>query len=190
VEAELEWQSQAQESAAAALRADVGALQNWRQSEAAAQDCLEREMKTVTTDVQNGRDGQNGLISAVGQLRADVSTLKSWVFPDLNSTIISDFPDVFAKFRGKHFALLWRGGRDGFGARDFHSRCDGHANTLTLIEDTKGNIFGGFTPVKWESPNGDKCKADPSLKSFLFTHNVAVARSSLLVLNRCIETFS
>jgi hypothetical protein len=52
-------------------------------------------------------------------------------------------------------------------ARGFHGRCDGHAPTLTLIQDKNGNIFCGFTPVEWESDN--KCKADPSLKSFIFT---------------------
>jgi hypothetical protein len=69
---------------------------------------------------------------------------------------------------------LWRGSRDGFGARDFHSRCDGHANTLTFIQDVFGNLFGAFTPVEWESRpsegRGDNCyKDDNSLKSFLFT---------------------
>jgi hypothetical protein len=109
----------------------------------------------------------------------------------LDSEIISDFPEIFAEFRGKRFSLLWRGGRDGFGARDFHGRCDGHANTLTLIEDTDGNIFGAFTPLEWESRNwngingkGDNCyKADPSLKSFIFTlknpHNVPARRFAL-----------
>jgi hypothetical protein len=104
--------------------------------------------------------------------------------PALDSVIISDFPEIFAEFYGKRLSLLWRGSRDGFGARDFHDRCDGHANTLTLIEDTNGNIFGGFTPLEWESRKSNKkggkennCwKADPSLKSFLFTltnpHNV------------------
>jgi hypothetical protein len=95
--------------------------------------------------------------------------------PELGSKIISDFPEIFAEFCGKKFALLWRGGRDGFGARDFHSRCDGHANILTLIEDTNGNIFGGFTPLEWESLdwNGkhrkvdNRHKADANLKSFL-----------------------
>jgi hypothetical protein len=68
--------------------------------------------------------------------------------------------------RGKRFTLLWRGSRDGFGARNFHGHCDGHAPTLALIQDTDGNIFGGFTPTMWDS----NCayKADPSLKSFLF----------------------
>jgi hypothetical protein len=100
-------------------------------------------------------------------------------------------PGILAEFRVKRFTLLWRGSRDGFGARDFHGRCDGHANTLTLIEDTAGNIFGGFTPVEWESRvyNGkwgkedNRYKADPSLKSFLFTlknpHNFPARKFAL-----------
>jgi hypothetical protein len=110
------------------------------------------------------------------------------------SLIVADFPALFAEFRGKRFTLLWRGSRDGFGTGDFHGRCDGHANTLTLIEDTEGNIFGGFTPVKWESRQYDdqasdalgrnNCyKADPSLKSFVFTlknpHNFPARKFAL-----------
>jgi hypothetical protein len=97
--------------------------------------------------------------------------------PALDSAIISDFPEIFAEFRGKRFSLLWQGGRDGFGVRDFHGRCDGHANTLTVILDTDGNVFGGFAPVEWESRewNGksgteNNCwKAEASLTNFLFT---------------------
>jgi hypothetical protein len=84
-------------------------------------------------------------------------------------TILSEFPEIFAGFLEKRFNLLWRGSRDGFSARDFHTHCDGHANTLTLIEDTRGNSFGGFTPVKWESPDSWMYWADQSLTSFLFT---------------------
>jgi hypothetical protein len=68
-----------------------------------------------------------------------------------DSRIVSDFPTIFAEFRGKQFKLLWRGTRDGFRASQFHGRCDGHTNTLTVILDTNWNIFGGFTPVEWES---------------------------------------
>jgi hypothetical protein len=50
-----------------------------------------------------------------------------------------------------------------------------------VILDTKGNIFGGFTPVEWESRSG--LKADDSLKSFLFTlknpHNIPARRFAL-----------
>jgi hypothetical protein len=102
----------------------------------------------------------------------------------LNSFIISDFPKIFAQFRRRRFLLLWRGSRDGFGASEFHRRCDGHANTLTLILDTKGNVFGGFTPVEWESQTSfPYYKADDSLTSFLFTlknpHNIPARRFAL-----------
>jgi hypothetical protein len=93
-----------------------------------------------------------------------------------SSLIVADFPALFAGLGGKRFTLLWRGSRDGFGADDFHGRCDGHANTLTFIEDTEGNIFGGFTPVQWHSPPTTRYEADPDRRSFLFTlknpHNV------------------
>jgi hypothetical protein len=36
--------------------------------------------------------------------------------PLLDSQIISEFLDIFAEFKGKHFELLWLGSRDGFEA--------------------------------------------------------------------------
>jgi hypothetical protein len=69
----------------------------------------------------------------------------------LDSVIILDFPQFFGLIRGRHFKILWRGSRDGFTVKDFHRQCDSHTNTLIVILDTKGNIFGGFTPVEWES---------------------------------------
>jgi hypothetical protein len=103
---------------------------------------------------------------------------------EFGSLIVSSFPEIFAEFQEKRFSLLWRGSRDGFSGRDFHSRCDGHANTLTVILDTKENVFGGFTPVKWESPQlFQYAKADHSLRSFLFTlknpHNIPARRFAL-----------
>jgi hypothetical protein len=131
------------------------------------------------------------------KVSAEVSAPKSASVPPspppvrLGSLIVSDFLEIFAEFRGKRFSLLWRGSRDGFGAGDFHNRCDGHANTLTVILDTDGNIFGGFTPVEWESLEwngkyGKKSnlrKADDSLRSFVFTlknpHNIPARRFAL-----------
>ncbi len=65
----------------------------------------------------------------------------------------------------KSFSLLWRGSRDGFDAETFHLLCDGKANTLTVIKNTNGFIFGGFTSVPWESSGN--YKADN--RAFLFT---------------------
>ena len=67
------------------------------------------------------------------------------------------------------WSLLYRGTRDGFGSSDFHSKCDGHPNTLTLLKAKQSAfIFGGFTSVKWEScGHARKWKADSS--AFLFS---------------------
>jgi hypothetical protein len=56
-----------------------------------------------------------------------------------------------------------------------------------VILDRKGTIFGGFTPVEWESwgwiGSAHSMKADHSLKSFLFTlknpHNIPARRFAL-----------
>jgi hypothetical protein len=64
------------------------------------------------------------------------------------------------------WSLLYRATRDGFGAKDFHSKCDGHSNTLTIMKAKQSQfIFGGFTTVKWESSN--RWKSDPN--AFLFS---------------------
>jgi outer membrane murein-binding lipoprotein Lpp len=80
------------------------------------------------------------------QLRSDISVLK--ILKEPHSRIVGYFPPLFEEFRMKCFNLLWRGSRDGFTAKEFHRRCDGRTNTLTLILDTDGNVFGGFTPVE------------------------------------------
>lgn len=87
----------------------------------------------------------------------------------LDSRIIDRVPDIFAEFEGKEVQILWRGSRDGFAAKEFHRRCDGHANTLTVIATIDGDVFGGFTPVEWEAPAEEKYKKDESLKTCLFT---------------------
>eukprot|EP00733_Pompholyxophrys_punicea_P002120 Pompholyxophrys_punicea_v1_NODE_1442_length_718_cov_2.734540.p1 type:complete len:163 gc:universal NODE_1442_length_718_cov_2.734540:573-85(-) len=51
----------------------------------------------------------------------------------------------------RSMVLLYRGTRDGFAASAFHSRCDGHVNTLTLVRTTQNDIHGGFTPLPWNS---------------------------------------
>ena len=61
--------------------------------------------------------------------------------------------------------LKYRASRDGFKSTDFHSKCDGIANTLTVIKAKSGNIFGGFTEQKWHSRDG--VVTDP--KAFIFS---------------------
>ena len=67
--------------------------------------------------------------------------------------------------------LIYRATRDGFGAKDFHSKCDSYQNSLVIIKSTNGNVFGGYTQQSWSGIM--KYKADPSafLFSFINQHN-------------------
>jgi hypothetical protein len=100
----------------------------------------------------------------------------------MDSKIVQELPELFNEFLDNEFNLLWRGTREGFNTSDFHTRCDGHSNILMIVKDAKGNIFGGFTPVTWESRakfgSGMNCyKSDNEVRSWLFTlinpHNIA-----------------
>jgi hypothetical protein len=69
------------------------------------------------------------------------------------------------------WSLLYRGTRDGFGAKDFHSKCDGHSNTLTILKAKESSyIFGGFTTVHWESSTNGKWKSYPNAFIFSLTN--------------------
>ncbi len=64
--------------------------------------------------------------------------------------------------------MLYRGTRDGFGVKAFHSKCDGRSNTLTIFKAKQSsNIFCGFTSVNWESSTYGTFKSDPN--AFLFS---------------------
>jgi hypothetical protein len=47
--------------------------------------------------------------------------------------------------------LLYRGSRDGISPAAFHSKCDGKANTVTIIKTDKNYVFGGYTASPWKS---------------------------------------
>jgi hypothetical protein len=82
------------------------------------------------------------------------------------SAILDVLPVVLIGFLKKKWKLLYRGSDDGFGASNFHKKCDGIANTVTIILSTTGCIFGGFTPIAWESNGG--YKPDSANQSFVF----------------------
>ena len=52
-------------------------------------------------------------------------------------------------------------------SKDFHNYCDNRGPTLTLIKTTKNKIFGGFTPLNFESYGGPKYDIDG--QTFIFS---------------------
>ena len=65
----------------------------------------------------------------------------------------------------KEMELIYRGSRDGMTDNDFHKKCDKKGETITLIKNEKGNIFGGYASIPWSSDNSFHSAPD----SFLFT---------------------
>ena len=64
----------------------------------------------------------------------------------------------------KKFNLLYQASRDGYGSEDFHRKCDGKKNTVTLILSDKYKIFGGFTDAEWDKTTLTK----KDIKDFFF----------------------
>ena len=56
----------------------------------------------------------------------------------------------------KKFTLLYKAINEGFLASNFHSKCDGKKNTVTLVETLNGKRFGGFTDIAWDQSSGYK----------------------------------
>ncbi len=62
--------------------------------------------------------------------------------------------------------LIYRASRNGFGATNFHSKCNDKPNTLIIIKSKNDNVFCGYTEQTWNHAYG--CyKADPN--SFIFS---------------------
>ena len=57
---------------------------------------------------------------------------------------------------------------NGSSYKDFHKCCDNKGPTLTLVKTSKNKIFGGFTPLNWESDD-DLLKVDKNNQTFIFS---------------------
>lgn len=98
-----------------------------------------------------------GLIELTEPKASKSSILRSSQLKEL--TNLCSFPESTS------WSLIYRASRDGFTARDFHSKCDNIPKTLVIIKASNGNVFGGYTEASW-SDNG-LYKADSN--SFLFS---------------------
>jgi len=75
----------------------------------------------------------------------------------LNSQILNGKQSVdlmkLCEFLPLPWRLLYRASKNGFNAEHFHAKCDGHRNTLTIVETQGGvpYVFGGYTSETWSS---------------------------------------
>ena len=61
--------------------------------------------------------------------------------------------------------LIFRGSKDGMNSNSFHNKCDNKGPTYVIMKNDKGNIFGGFALISWQSDGCYKNTPD----CFIFT---------------------
>ena len=117
----------------------------------------------------------------IADLNNKISELKQYclvnkgIYKNLYTGIIND--DEFELIRKeiiknldkkiKDCKLIFRASRDGFKAQDFHKKCDGRINTLSLVKTKLHIRIGGFTENSWDSNSGYKNEK----KGFVFSLN-------------------
>jgi len=85
----------------------------------------------------------------------------------LNESRGNEFINKLYEWIGyKKMELIYRGTRDGMTSNIFHNKCDNKGESITLIKNEKGNIFGGYASIPWTNANGSYYSAP---ESFIFT---------------------
>ena len=64
----------------------------------------------------------------------------------------------------RSFSLLYSFSRDGASAPTFHRLCDNKGPTVTVLYNTAGSIYGGYSEASWNSSGS----YNPNQKAFLF----------------------
>jgi hypothetical protein len=64
-----------------------------------------------------------------------------------DSLVFVDFPAIVEDFKQQKCALLCSGSLDGFQAKEIHRRCERDPNTMTIVLNTNGTMFGEFALV-------------------------------------------
>ena len=68
-----------------------------------------------------------------------IEMLQTWVTQE---GIVTEYEKIFTA------------SKDGWNASDFHKHCDNEGPSLTIIQSSAGNVFGGFTKFNWGDPSG------------------------------------
>ncbi len=80
----------------------------------------------------------------------------------MNEQEITKLVEFVETFQSK---LIYRATRDGFQAEKFHLKCDDINDTVTVVMNDLGYVFGGYASVNW---NSRFCKVKDS-SAFIFS---------------------
>ena len=65
------------------------------------------------------------------------------------------------------YKLLFRASEHGFSAKEYHKHCDEKSDTITILYNEYGYVFGGYFHHKWSVSDRYRFKNDRSARLFL-----------------------
>eukprot|EP01084_Bolivina_argentea_P126552 224058_1 len=83
------------------------------------------------------------------------------------------------------FKLLYKASQHKYSANKFHELCDGHGPTLCIIQSNFGNIFGGYSSIKWTTIKHNCYNEDEN--AFLFLIRSTDTSQKCPILFECID---
>ena len=117
----------------------------------------------------------------------ELSTLLHYLFPEdtprlLSSYFGSSFRDSAILTSAAHRSalatflppslgeprLLYRGTRDGWHARYFHSKCQNCGPNVVIVKSKENSVFGGYTSLSWSRPR-EASNEGACAETFLFS---------------------
>ena len=120
----------------------------------AKQHCEEKERATVFEQCRFGRYYPS-IVNVIGRIfpiySSSVVRLGDSVIVGGNQTyfdLLSNWLNPVAQSNGQ-WTLCWRASLHGWAASTFHSLCNNKGPTVSLMRDTKNNVFGGYTSKSW-----------------------------------------
>ena len=123
-------------------------------------DLLEKKIKELEKENQNLKENFE-LYNKVFLPTEEIKRLKSinidsHILKIYEINLIEKGVQKNLKKKINKYTLLFRATRDGYRASNFHSKCDGKTNTVTLVETMTGRRFGGFTDAQWDQSSSYK----------------------------------
>lgn len=117
-------------------------------------DILEKKMKEIESS------------PSIRRIKNKDSLIGDIIKNEEQYNLISDWIDRNKEFK---YNLLYKGTLDGDTLDIFHQKCDNQGATISIIESTDNQIFGGYAAKSWNKNN----KGDvPDPDSFLFNLNL------------------
>jgi len=96
--------------------------------------------------------------------KIDILKMDSGILSDNEKLMLLQW--IPTDLKKKKLSLLFRASRDGFTAQAFHEKCNTKVPTIVVVHSNNNHVFGGFTPIAWDSSNA--YKVENAKTSFLF----------------------